>query len=141
MASTEKHYPNITWAQFAMAKNIIAMLFESNETDYAAYAPYIHALSSSTNPYYCMAVASAKLRLGRTEEADLYAYKALYYLNDTEDYEIYKSYFGYYCRLPRYLTKPRQRRSEWDMAGSDGISRVSAVFRGKSLLTNKMRII
>ncbi|WP_418466204.1 YHYH domain-containing protein [Enterocloster bolteae] len=47
----------------------------------------------------------------------------------------------YSCRLPRYLTKPRQRRSEWDMAGSDGISRVSAVFRGKSLLTNKMRII
>lgn len=46
-----------------------------------------------------------------------------------------------YCRLPRYLTKPRQRRSEWDMAGSDGISRVSTVFRGKSLLTNKMRII
>lgn len=46
-----------------------------------------------------------------------------------------------WCRLPRYLTKPRQRRSEWDMAGSDGISRVSAVFRGKSLLTNKMRII
>lgn len=46
-----------------------------------------------------------------------------------------------FCRLPRYLTKPRQRRSKWDMAGSDGISRVSAVFRGKSLLTNKMRII
>ena len=46
-----------------------------------------------------------------------------------------------FCRLPSYLTKPRQRRSEWDMAGSDGISRVSAVFRGKSLLTNKMRII
>ena len=47
----------------------------------------------------------------------------------------------YECRLPRYLTKPRQRRSEWDMAGSDGISRVSAVFRGELLLTNKMRII
>ena len=45
------------------------------------------------------------------------------------------------CRLPRYLTKPRQRRSKWDMAGSDGISRVSAVFRGELLLTNKMRII
>lgn len=45
------------------------------------------------------------------------------------------------CRLPRYLTNPGQRRSEWDMAGSDGISRVSAVFRGKLLLTNKMRII
>lgn len=46
-----------------------------------------------------------------------------------------------HCRLPRYLTNPGQRRSEWDMAGSDGISRVSAVFRGKLLLTNKMRII
>lgn len=52
-----------------------------------------------------------------------------------------RNFLAFYCRLPRYLTKPRQRRSEWDMAGSDGISRVSAVFRGKSLLTNKMRII
>ena len=50
-------------------------------------------------------------------------------------------YIARMCRLPRYLTKPRQRRSEWDMAGSDGISRVSAVFRGKLLLTNKIRII
>ena len=50
-------------------------------------------------------------------------------------------YFVIKCRLPRYLTKPRQRRSKWDMAGNDGISRVSAVFRGKPLLTNKMRII
>ena len=32
------------------------------------------------------------------------------------------------CRLPRYLTKPRQRRNEWDMAGRDGISRGSAGF-------------
>lgn len=38
-----------------------------------------------------------------------------------------RRYFIRVCRLPRYLTKPRQRRSEWDMAGSDGISRVSAV--------------
>lgn len=59
------------------------------------------------------------------------------YLKEKERIE----YFKTKCRLPRYLTKPRQRRSEWDMAGSDGISRVSAVFRGKSLLTNKMRII
>ena len=45
------------------------------------------------------------------------------------------------CRLPRYLTNPGQRGSKWDMAGSDGISRVPAVFRGKSLLTNKIRIV
>ena len=69
-----------------MARNIIAMLFERNETNYAAYAPYIKVLSSSTKPDYCMAVASAMLRLGKTEEADLYAYKALYCLNQHGPY-------------------------------------------------------
>lgn len=94
-----------------MARNIIAMLFERNETDFNAYAPYIGVLSNSTKPDYCMAVASAMLRLGKTEEADLYAYKALYYLNDTEDYEIYKSYFGYYNQnLNRYHDEGEQKR-------------------------------
>lgn len=46
-----------------MARNIIAMLFERNETDINAYAPYINVLSNSVNPDYCMAVASAMLRL------------------------------------------------------------------------------
>lgn len=86
-----------------LARNIIAMLYERNETDYDAYAPYINVLRSSTKPDYCIAVAFAMLRLGKTEEADLYAYKALYYLNDVEDYGIYKSYFGYYNQnLNRY---------------------------------------
>lgn len=62
-------------------------------------------------------------------------------VSNPDDSEILVSSTMETCRLPRYLTKPRQRRSEWDMAGSDGISRVSTVFRGKSLLTNKMRII
>ena len=34
------------------------------------------------------------------------------------------------CRLPRYLTKPRQRRNEWDMAGSDGISNENNIEKG-----------
>lgn len=86
-----------------LARNIIAMLFERNETDFNAYAPYITVLSNSTKPDYCMAVASAMLRLGKTEEADLYAYKALYYLNGEENYKIYKNYFGYYNQnLNRY---------------------------------------
>lgn len=79
-----------------LARNIIAMLFERNETAFNTYAPYISVLSNSTKPDYCMVVAAAMLRLGKAEEADLYAYKALYYLNSTEDYDIYKSYFGYY---------------------------------------------
>lgn len=94
-----------------MARNIIAMLFERNETNFNAYAPYIDVLSNSTKPDYCMAGASAMLRLGKTEEADLYAYKALYYLNDTEDYEIYKSYFGYYNQnLNRYHDESNPKR-------------------------------
>lgn len=94
-----------------LARNIISMLSERNETDYNAYAPYFKVLSSSTKPDYCMAVASAMLRLGKTEEADLYAYKALYYLNDTEDYEIYKSYLGYYNQnLNRYHDKREIQR-------------------------------
>ena len=94
-----------------MARNIIAMLFERNETDFNAYSPYIGVLSNSTKPDYCMAVASAMLRLGKTEEADLYAYKALYYLNDREDYEIYKSYFWYYNQnLNRYYDQIEIKR-------------------------------
>lgn len=74
----------------------------------------------------------SKVISGISEVAETYHYNIVFLgTNETLDK----------CRLPRYLTKPRQRRSEWDMAGSDGISRVSAVFRGKSLLTNKMRII
>lgn len=94
-----------------MARNIIFMLFERNETDFNAYAPYIGVLSNSTKPDYCMAVASAMLRLGKTEEADLYAYKALYYLDDIEDYEIYKSYFRHYNQnVNRYYDEGELKR-------------------------------
>lgn len=94
-----------------LARNIIAMLFERNEVDFNAYAPYIAVLSNTTKPDYCMAVASAMLRLGKTEEADLYAYKALYYLNGTDNYEIYKNYFGYYNQnLNRYHDEVELRR-------------------------------
>lgn len=67
------------------------------------HMPHIYRVEHSTKPDYCMAVASAMLRLGKTEEADLYAYKALYYLNGEENYEIYKNYFGYHNQnLNRY---------------------------------------
>ncbi len=94
-----------------MARNIIALLFERNETDFEAYAPYISKLSDSTKPDYCMIVAYAMLRLGKSEEADLYAYKALYYLNDVEDFEIYKSYFNYYNQnLKEYHDEVKLKR-------------------------------
>lgn len=94
-----------------LARDIIAMLFERNEADFNAYVPYIAVLSSSSEPDYCMAVAMAMLRMGKNEEADLYAYKALYYLNDVDNYEIYKKYFGYYNQnLNRYHDETEVRR-------------------------------
>lgn len=85
------------------ARIIVAMLFERNETDFKAYAPYITVLGNSTKPEHCMAVAFAMLRLGKTDEADLYVYKALYYLNGVDNYEIYKNYLAYYNQnLNRY---------------------------------------
>mgnify|MGYP001851984928 FL=1 len=117
--ATEKKISMLKYAQEifeitkeeGMARNIVAMLVERNETDFNTYVPYIEALSNSTIPDYCMVVAFAMLRLGKYEEADLYAYKALYYLNDTEDYEIYKSYFGYYNQsLDRYHDEEEIRR-------------------------------
>ena len=86
-----------------LARDIIAMLLERNETDFNAYTSYLAVLCNSVEPEYCMAVAFAMLRLGKMEEADFYAYKALYYLNGIDNYEIYKNYFGYYNQnLNRY---------------------------------------
>lgn len=42
-----------------------------------------------------MAVASAMLKLGRLEDADYYAYKAVYNLNGVDNFDVYKSLFGY----------------------------------------------
>lgn len=45
-----------------------------------------------------MVVAFALFKLGRYEEADYYAYKAIYNLNGHDDFDVYKSLFGY-CNL------------------------------------------
>ena len=87
----------------ATARNIIALLYDRGETDPREYEPYVEALRYSDHPDYCIAVASAMLKQGKIEEADLFAYKALYYLNGKDDFNIYKSYFGYHnANLGRY---------------------------------------
>lgn len=78
------------------ARQIVALLFERNETDKRAYEPYLDVLMKSDLPEYAMVVASALLKLGRTKEAETYAYKAIYSFNGEDDFEIYKSYFGFY---------------------------------------------
>lgn len=77
------------------ARNIIALLYERNETRAEEYEPYLSVLEKSDEPEICMAVASAMLKLGRFKDADYYAYKAIYVLNGTDDFAVYKSLFGY----------------------------------------------
>lgn len=86
-----------------MARNIVALLFDRKETDPNKYAPYLEALEKSEKPDHCMVMASAMLILGREEIAEYYAYKALYFLNGKDDYNVFKSYFGFYnCNMHRF---------------------------------------
>lgn len=77
------------------ARNVAALLFERNETDADAYEPYLDVLIKSNVPEHAMAVASAYLKTGKKNDAEFYAYKALYLLNGRDDYEIFKNYFGF----------------------------------------------
>ena len=77
------------------ARNIIALLYERNETKADEYEPYLNTLMESDDPENCMSVALAMFKLGRYDEADYYAYKAIYELNGKDDFDIYKSLFGY----------------------------------------------
>lgn len=94
MLKYSKQYFELTQEE-RTALNVIALLWERNITDSKEYAPYVEALKPSTKPEYCLAVASALHRQGKPEEADYYAYKALYYLDEKDDFEIYKRFFGY----------------------------------------------
>lgn len=77
------------------ARNIVALLFERKDNRPESYLPYLSVLESSDVPAHCMAVSSAKLILGLDEEAERYAYKALYLLNGRDDFDVFKSFLGF----------------------------------------------
>ena len=79
-----------------VARSIVTLLFERKETNPAEYAPYLEVLENSENPDHCMVVAYAMLELGREDIAEFFAYKALYFLDDKDDYSVYRNYFGFY---------------------------------------------
>lgn len=92
------------------ARNIVALLYERNETNKDEYEPYLSTLMESDDPGICIAVASAMLKLGRYEDTDYYAYKAVYELNGEDDFDVYKSLFGYYnLTLLRIKEKPARK--------------------------------
>ncbi len=78
-----------------VARNIVALLYSQNEKRAEEYEPYLSALSHSDIPAHAIAVCSGAMRLGHSEMAERYAYKALYLLNDEDDFEIYRNYFSY----------------------------------------------
>lgn len=93
------------------ARNIIALLYERSETHLDAYEPYLTSLKESDDPTCSMAAASALVRLGKYEEADFYAYKAVYYLNGKDDFNIYKSLFGYHYSVMQIRKTAPERKT------------------------------
>lgn len=79
----------------SLARNIITALIDRNETRSSEYEPYLSKLQQSIEPEHCLVVAYAYMHMGQEEKADSYAYKALYLLNDKDDYNIYRLFFGY----------------------------------------------
>ena len=71
---------------------IITGLCHCGENKPEEYEQYLEFLKKSRNPAHCMVVGYAMLVLGRTDAAEFYAYKALYLLNDKDDYDVYASY-------------------------------------------------
>ena len=78
------------------ARNIVALLYDRKETDPTQYAPYLECLKSSDIPDHCMVLASTFVLLGHDEQAEFYAYKALYVLNGRDDFDTYKHFFGFF---------------------------------------------
>ena len=85
-----------------LAANIIQFLYSRGEQKAEQYEVYISCLKSSTKPHHMMALAFAYRILGRTDDAEYSAYKAIYYLNGSDDYSIYGSYFAFYTQLFTY---------------------------------------
>ena len=85
------------------ARNIINLLVERKEDDASAYQPYFETLKNTEDPDQCMSIAAGLLMLGKEQEADRYAYRAIYYLNGEDNFDIYNSYFYLYLYNMRRL--------------------------------------
>jgi hypothetical protein len=82
-----------------VAANIVALSLQQKIIDADYYTPYLKAIYDSNVPGHFMRAAFVLKALGRMGEADYYAYKALYYLNGKDDYEIYGEIFRYYLQI------------------------------------------
>ena len=78
-----------------IARNIVALLTEQGERNTTAYLPYINILKDSHEPDHCVVASYAYRRMGQSELADYYIYKAIYCLNGANNFEVYRNCFSY----------------------------------------------
>lgn len=79
-----------------IAANIITLSVQQGIKDTDYYAPYLKEVYDSNVPGHLMKCAFALKILGRINEADYYAYKALYFLDGSDDFNIYGELFRYW---------------------------------------------
>lgn len=82
-----------------LAANIVQFLHSLNNHNTSDYQPYIKELKGSTVPSYMMALAFAYLKLGEGEAAESSAYRAIYYLNGREDFNIFNAYLSFAAQM------------------------------------------
>lgn len=93
------------------ARNIIELLCKRNETRKEEYEPYLEALMDSEDPQISIFASSALWKLGKYDEADFFAYKAIYNLNGRDDFDVYKGVFGYHNLSMQRLNQLPERKT------------------------------
>ena len=82
-----------------LAANIVQFLHSLNNHNTSDYGPYIKELEGTTVPSHVMALAFSYLKLGDGENAESSAYRAIYYLNGREDFEIFNAYLSFAAQM------------------------------------------
>lgn len=93
MLSCSKQLYEITHEEY-VATNIIALLLESEISSQSDYEYCIQALKDTKLPRSLIAIATAYKRIGKIKEACFYSYKAIFLLNQEDDFEIYNGFLG-----------------------------------------------
>lgn len=75
------------------AVNIIAYISQKSGYE-EKYSYYIEEMKTTLNSKVLLAIAVAYHRMGNSDMAEHYAYRALFFLKDDEDFDIYNSYLA-----------------------------------------------
>ena len=65
----------------------------------------------SEDPQISIFASSALWKLGKYDEADFFAYKAIYNLNGRDDFDVYKGVFGYHNLSMQRLNQLTERKA------------------------------